>query len=98
MKMYSSELFSPELLREKFENGLEISGKTQGIWLLKNVATLMLMSLADMTLADRGKCFANLPTVTTNRHAAKVFISCDPGMLFSKFGGGGRVFGQVRQP
>ena len=31
MKMYSSELFSPELLREMFENDLEISGKTQGI-------------------------------------------------------------------
>ena len=28
--MYSSELFSPELLREKSENDLEISGKTQG--------------------------------------------------------------------
>ena len=39
-KMYSSELFSLELLREKFENDLEISGKTQGIWSLKNVATL----------------------------------------------------------
>ena len=33
--MYSSELFSPELLREKFENDLEISGETQGIYLLK---------------------------------------------------------------
>ena len=39
-KMYSSELFSSELLREKFENDLEISYKTQGIWSLKNVATL----------------------------------------------------------
>ena len=28
MKMYSSELFSSELLREKFENDLDISGKT----------------------------------------------------------------------
>ena len=42
MKMYSSEFFSVRLLREKFENALEISGKTQGIriYLLKNVATL----------------------------------------------------------
>ena len=31
MKMHSSERFSPELLREKFENSLEISEKTQGI-------------------------------------------------------------------
>ena len=38
--MYSSELFSPKLLREKLENDLEISGKTQGISSLKNVATL----------------------------------------------------------
>ena len=28
--MYPSELFSPELLREKFENGLEISGENSG--------------------------------------------------------------------
>ena len=42
MEMYSSELFSLELLREKFENGLEISGKTQGIYLLKNMVTLIL--------------------------------------------------------
>ena len=33
-------IISPELLREKFENDLEISGKIQGIKLLKNVATL----------------------------------------------------------
>ena len=39
-KMYSNKLFSPELIREKFENDLEISGKTEGIWSLKNVATL----------------------------------------------------------
>ena len=38
--MYSSELFSPELLREKLENDVEISEKTQEIYLLKNVATL----------------------------------------------------------
>ena len=38
--MYSSELFSSEFLREKFENDLEILGKTQGIYFLKNVATL----------------------------------------------------------
>ena len=38
--MYSSKLFSSEFLREKFENDLEILGKTQGIHFLKNVATL----------------------------------------------------------
>ena len=38
MEMYSSELFSSEFLREKFENDLEILGKTQGIYFLKNVA------------------------------------------------------------
>ena len=42
MEMYSSDFFSPELLREKFENDLEISGKTKGIYLLKNVTTLLL--------------------------------------------------------
>ena len=41
MEMYSSELFSSEFLREKFENGLEISGKAQWIYFLKNVATLI---------------------------------------------------------
>ena len=40
-KMYSSELFFPELLKENFENDLEISGNTQGIWSFKNVATLL---------------------------------------------------------
>ena len=30
MKMYSRELFSLVFLREKFENTLEVSGKTQG--------------------------------------------------------------------
>ena len=40
MEMYSSELFSSEFLREKFENNLEILGKTQEIYFLKNVATL----------------------------------------------------------
>ena len=39
-KMYSIELVSPEFLREKFENDLEISGKTQAIWSLKDLATL----------------------------------------------------------
>ena len=38
--MYSSELFSSEFLREKFENDLEILGKTQRTYFLKNVATL----------------------------------------------------------
>ena len=42
--MYSSELFSPELLWEKFENDLEISGKTQGIESLRNMAALLLDS------------------------------------------------------
>ena len=40
MEMYSSKLFSSEFLREKFENDLEILEKTQGIYFLKNVATL----------------------------------------------------------
>ena len=40
MEMYTSESFSSEFLREKFENDLEILGKTQGIYFLKNVATL----------------------------------------------------------
>ena len=31
MKMYSREFLSLMFLREKFENTLEISGKTQGI-------------------------------------------------------------------
>ena len=38
--MYSSKSFSSEFLWEKFENDLEILGKTQGIYFLKNVATL----------------------------------------------------------
>ena len=40
MEMYSSKSFSSEFLREKFENDLKILGKTQGIYFLKNVATL----------------------------------------------------------
>ena len=41
MKMYSRELFSLVFLREKFENTLEISGKAQRIYFLKNVVTLI---------------------------------------------------------
>ena len=40
MEMYSSKSFSSEFLRKKFENDLEILGKTQGIYFLKNVAPL----------------------------------------------------------
>ena len=40
MKMYSRDASFPELLREKFENSLEISEKTQGILFVQNVATL----------------------------------------------------------
>ena len=40
--MHSIEFSSLELLREKFENALEISENTQGILFLKNVATLLL--------------------------------------------------------
>ena len=39
MKLYSSKVISIELLRERFENALEISEKTQGVQFLKNVAT-----------------------------------------------------------
>ena len=34
-------IFSPELLGEKFENALEISGKAQEIQFLKHIATLI---------------------------------------------------------
>ena len=43
MTMYFSEFFSLELLGEKLENTLEISGITQGIMFLKIVATLNLL-------------------------------------------------------
>ena len=38
--MCSNHFFSPEFSREKFENALEISEKTQGIQFLRNVATM----------------------------------------------------------
>ena len=38
--MCSNHFFSPEFSREKFENDLEISEKTQGIQFLRNVATM----------------------------------------------------------
>ena len=39
--MYSIKFLAPELLREKLENVLEISGKTQRIYFFLNVATLL---------------------------------------------------------
>ena len=40
--MHSIQFSSLELLREKIKNALEISGKIQRIYFLKNVATLLI--------------------------------------------------------
>ena len=48
IKKYSIKFFSLELLREKCENALEISGEKQGIWLVKNVTT-QLYDIVDLS-------------------------------------------------
>ena len=47
MRMYSSQFFSLELLRGKFEIALEFSRKTQGIQFLKDVTTLSVNDTKD---------------------------------------------------
>ena len=73
--MYSFKHFSLELLREKSENTLEISGKIQGIYFFKNVATLMLdyflkypYKLIPMCFVQLVEMFLKLSSKTAEEH------------------------------